>query len=99
MDLEDELLAIGRKIRLIRLYRGLKQSFVAQKIGICQTALSNIEAGRSHITLKNLFKLRVVLGCDMADFFGDIPGTNPATNLSQDNTYASLHRFIKEGSK
>ena len=37
-----------------------------------QTNLSNLETGRTAITLTNLFKIKKVLGCKMADFFVDI---------------------------
>ena len=52
--------------------RGLGQSQAAKMIGISQSHLSNIEGGRSYVTLENLFALRDLLEVKMSDFFVDI---------------------------
>lgn len=68
---------VGARIRLLRLERNLAQNDVAEKIGISQAHLSNIEKGRNNITLENLLRLHEVLGCSVASFFVDIDGTAP----------------------
>lgn len=94
MNVENELLAIGHNIRMIRLHKGLKQVEVARKIGLCPTALSNIENGRLHVTLSKLLKLKIVLDCHMADFFDDEHGYLELEN----RLYKSLYeRFNKSG--
>ena len=56
---------------MIRLARNVSQTDMAKEIGVSQTNLSNMEAGRTAITVQNLFKIQKVLGCKMADFFVD----------------------------
>lgn len=67
----DELKVLSRRLKMIRLAHGVSQSDMAKAIGISQTNLSNMEAGRTAITVQNLFKIQKVLGCKMADFFVD----------------------------
>ena len=54
--------------------KGIKQTVLANKIGMSQTNMSNIEAGRTAITIQNLLKISKELNCKMADFFVDFDG-------------------------
>lgn len=74
----DELCAVGVRIKELRMQRGMAQYVLAEKIGISQTNLSNIERGRTAATLQNLLKIRSVLNCKMADFFISIDGAPTA---------------------
>ncbi len=65
---------VGARIKLMRVVKQLSQSMLADKIGISQAHMSNIECGRSHCTLENLIKLSEVLECPVRDFFVDIDG-------------------------
>ena len=65
---------VGKRIKAMRMQRCMSQSEVAKMIGISQAHLSNIEGGRSNITLSNLLKLHDVLEVSMADLFVDIDG-------------------------
>ena len=67
----DELKELSRKVKMIRLAKGVSQTRMAEEIGVSKTNLSNMEAGRTAITIQNLFKIQKVLGCKMADFFVD----------------------------
>ena len=51
--------------------KGISQTHMAEAIGLSQTNLSNMESGRTAITIQNIFKMRKVLGCKMSDFFVD----------------------------
>lgn len=70
----DELKVLSRRVKMIRLAQGVSQTKMAEQIGVSQTNLSNMESGRTVITIKNLFKIQKVLGCKMADFFVDFDG-------------------------
>lgn len=53
---------VGKAIKEIRISKNLKQSFIAQKVGISQTAYSDIERGKtSHITLQRLEQVATAL--------------------------------------
>lgn len=70
----DELKVLSRRVKMIRIAQGVSQTKMAEEIGVSQTNLSNMEAGRTAITVQNLFKIQKVLGCKMADFFVDFDG-------------------------
>ena len=86
--MENEFKVLGRKVKLLRLEKGITQTDMAEAIGLSQTNLSNMESGRTAITIQNLFKMREVLGCKMRDFFSDFDGTVSATQGSADNSKA-----------
>ena len=55
----------------------VSQTRMAEEIGVSQINLSNMESGRTAITIQNLFKIQKVLGCKMTDFFVDFDGEEP----------------------
>lgn len=77
---QDELKSIGRRIKELRMQRGMSQVQLAKEIGLSQTNLSNVERGRTGATLANLLKIRSVLKCKMADFFVNIDGVPEAAD-------------------
>ena len=70
----DNLKVLSYRVKMIRLAKGVSQTDMAKEIGTSQTNLSNMEAGRTAITVQNLFKIQKVLGCKMKDFFVDFDG-------------------------
>ena len=69
--MENEFKVLGRKVKFLRMEKGISQTDMAEAIGLSQTNLSNMESGRTAITTQNLFKMSEVLGCKMRDFFSD----------------------------
>ncbi len=70
----SELQLVGRRIKFLRLEKGMGQTALAKEIGLSQTNLSNIERGKTNATLQNLFKIHQVLDVPMSSFFIDIDG-------------------------
>lgn len=70
--MNDEFKKIGKRIKIIRIERGVTQTALAKELGISQTNMSNIECGRVSVTVQNLLKLHEILHCQMSDFFKDI---------------------------
>ena len=70
----EKTVKVGSKIKYIRLVNQMSQKAVAEKVGISQASLSNIECGRSNCTLENLISLSEVLGCPVRDCFAEIDG-------------------------
>ncbi|MBQ9763013.1 MAG: helix-turn-helix transcriptional regulator [Phascolarctobacterium sp.] len=62
---------LGRRVKYMRMDKGISQMNMAAMLGLSQTNLSNMESGRTAITTQNLFKIREIMGCRMADFFVD----------------------------
>ncbi len=68
----EEFKILGRRVKYLRMDRGITQTKMAELLGLSQTNLSNMESGRTAITTQNLFKMQGILNCKMADFFVDI---------------------------
>lgn len=60
---------IGKRVKVLRQSKQWYQEDLAEKIGITQAHLSNIETGKVNITLEKLLLLHDVLGVPMAEFF------------------------------
>lgn len=69
--MQEEFKILGKRVKFLRMERGVSQTNMAEMIGLSQTNLSNMESGRTAITTQNLFKMREVLKCKMSDFFID----------------------------
>ena len=70
--MEEDLKLIGRRIKILRMEHKMGQTEMAKKMGLSQTNLSNMENGRTAVTIQNLLKLRKILNCSMSDFFLDL---------------------------
>ena len=64
----DDKNFIGKTIRTLRKRAGLKQSELAEKIGISEKHLSKIETGKNLPSLENFFKMAEVLNYNLKDF-------------------------------
>ena len=51
-----EHLQVHKKIKAFRKEYGYSQTYVAEKLGICQNAYSKIELGYTRVSIKNLFE-------------------------------------------
>jgi len=69
--MENEFKVLGRRVKALRVNKGITQTKMAEMLGLSQTNLSNMESGRTAITTQNLFKMQGILNCKMADFFVD----------------------------
>lgn len=75
----------------MRIKKGLSQKALAESVGISQAHMSNIENGRSHVTLENLFALHDILDVSMASFFVDIDG---GRDVAENSTFIDLSDMI-----
>ena len=62
---------LGRRVKHMRIDKGISQTNMAEMLGLSQTNQSNMEGGRTAITTQNLFKMQEIMHCRMADFFVD----------------------------
>ena len=63
---------IAKVIQNARKRKGLKQSQLAEKVGISEKHLSKIETGKNYPSLDNFFKMVDVLNLSLNDFGMDI---------------------------
>ena len=69
--MEENFKLLGRRVKFMRMDKGISQTKMAEMLGLSQTNLSNMESGRTTITTQNLFKMKDILNCKIADFFVD----------------------------
>ena len=69
--MDENFKLLGRRVKFMRMDKGISQTKMAEMLGLSQTNLSNMESGRTTITTQNLFKMQEILKCRMADFFVD----------------------------
>lgn len=65
-EIQNEL---GRKLKALRLEKGLTQENVAFEVDISRDHLSNIELGKYPVNIKTLYKLAQFFEVDMKYFF------------------------------
>jgi len=71
-DREINLKEIGDTIKNIRREKGMKLKEVAEKTGLSNGFLSQVENGQAQISLVNLWKISGVLGVPLAVFFAEL---------------------------
>jgi transcriptional regulator with XRE-family HTH domain len=68
-EIDQTLLAIGRKIRSIREEQKISQEKFALKAGMGRTYYAGIELGYRNVSAKNLVKIAAHLGVEVGDLF------------------------------
>lgn len=91
--MSERAVIVGKRVKAMRMQKGISQSELAQRVGISQAHMSNIENGHSNITLENLFALHDILGVSMASFFVDIDN-DEKQDISEEKDYIGLSDMI-----
>ena len=60
---------LGRKLKALRIDKGLTQEQLAFEVDISRDHLSNIELGKHRVNIKTLYKLAQFFEVDMKYFF------------------------------
>ena len=68
------LLALGQRIRELRLAQGHSQESFADKCGVHRTFMGTIERGESNLSFKNILRVSETLGVSLAVLFADLEG-------------------------
>ena len=63
---------LGKKIKQLRLDRGLTQTKLGKRIGVSYRQIQRYENGSNHILASRLYDLAKALSIDIADFFNDV---------------------------
>ena len=66
-DNSDPLEAFGRRVRELRLERGVSQEDFAKIVGLDRTYISSLERGKRNVSLRNIHRLAEALGVAMRD--------------------------------
>lgn len=67
--MEAELRQLSNRIKEMRKGRNVTQKQLAEALDISVTNMSNIENGKTAVTIQNLIKMKNFFSCEMKDFF------------------------------
>lgn len=65
--------ALGRRIRQLRVERGYTQESLGLEIGMHRTYVGHVERGEKNVSAMNLFKLADGLGVELQELFAGVP--------------------------
>ena len=93
--------SINENIRLIRLSMGFSQEYVADQLGITQSAYSNWEIGSRELTYNNLVRISRIFERNVVDIitYSDKINSSPDSEISGDipfETYVQIKVNGKE---
>lgn len=69
---ETLLLRFGQAVRTARTKRGVSQEALARAMHVSRTYVTDIEAGRRNVTLRNLGRLAVALDTPLAELLRNV---------------------------
>lgn len=69
MNVDKELLALGREVRRLRKERGLSQEALADLAGLHTNYVGGIERGERNVGVRALFRLARGLGVEPGELF------------------------------
>lgn len=67
--MKAEMKFVRNNIRAFRNRAGLTQAEAAKKLGISRVMYCNYEVDPSLLKIKTLYKLAIIFGCKVSDFF------------------------------
>lgn len=67
MNEQQLFIKIGDKIKEIRISKGISQQDLAAKCNFEKANMSRIEAGRTNLTIKNVYKISFALGVKLKE--------------------------------
>lgn len=74
---------IGKKLKELRISRGLKQSQVSDKVGLSRATISNVEVGNRGLSLESLQKFCELYQVDVSYFGIETKSYNEAVDLTE----------------
>jgi transcriptional regulator with XRE-family HTH domain len=68
---ENIKLKFGCTVKKLRAERGISQEKLADLSGLHRTYIGSLERGKRNVSLENINKLAIALGCTISTFFGE----------------------------
>ena len=78
---EDPLVGFARRLRRMRLERGLSQEKLASLAQLDRTYVSSCETGRRNATIRTIYRLSAAMGVDPGDLVSDRYLATPEDDL------------------
>ena len=63
--------SVGRRVRMVRVSRGMSQTALASQLGLTFQQLQKYEKGTNRISASKLYDIARILGVEVATFFED----------------------------
>lgn len=63
---------VGRRLRELRVAKGLTQAELGERLGVTQQAVANYEAGNDRLTAARLYQAAKALGVGVGELFEGI---------------------------
>lgn len=92
--MDEELKAIGVRIKEMRTERNITQKELAEAMNISHTNMCNIEKGKTAVTIQNLLKLKRIFACPISEFFAEEAATRPEPQQMQEQEPPKLPESI-----
>ncbi len=73
MSEEELFILVGHRIRRTRQLKSISQQDLAAMLNIEKSNMARIEAGRTNITIRNLYRICVALGVQLQELLEGIP--------------------------
>lgn len=91
MDTKERL---SRRLRWLRIERGLTQSEVAHALGLHRPTISEIEAGRRSVASEELYELSRILSVSVSDLLSPTEADGEGSPVAVDETIRRMGRLI-----
>lgn len=72
MNITDLYIAIGNRIKYLREEKGISQQDLAARCDFEKSNMSRIEAGKTNLTIKTIYKICSALNIKISDIFYDL---------------------------
>lgn len=72
MNITDLYIAIGNRIKYLREEKGISQQDLAARCDFEKSNMSRIEAGKTNLTIKTIYKICYALNIKISDIFYDL---------------------------
>ncbi|WP_050636644.1 helix-turn-helix domain-containing protein [Candidatus Stoquefichus sp. SB1] len=67
--MEDIKIAFGKRVKELRLQKGISQEKLANIAGVDRTYMTQVENGKRNISIENVRKICIALNVSISDFF------------------------------
>lgn len=91
MDTKQRL---ARRLRSLRIERGLTQSEVAHALGLHRPTISEIEAGRRSVRSEELYEISRLLSVSVSDLLAPVETDEEGSSVGVDETIRQMGRLI-----
>lgn len=100
MAIENTLVDLGRNVYFARRAKGLSQMGLAYLVGMTQSSIANIEAGRQNASMRTIYRIAEVLEVGAAELLAPVSIPSQKSQISVNQTVEeAIDAFVREREK